>query len=289
MSSHLSHIGPMGNAGSSCAIDRKTTITHPNYFGGCRPGELAQSSIWAAVVACRAFFRSSSRSPAAADFAFSRASTANAISRSLNDIVCLKRRRICMACFFPSEEGGSAIGVLITDVSHDPFGDEISVRAYDGDASPLFAASGGTMRKRLKMLRQCRESLWSLWYLGTSRFAGARLACNRTLDLGGQHLVVLGEPAEQFAFLGIGCQIADDFALGDLHAQLLEMRLHVLHDEAHLFRGLLRRRIGPVVQVGGGFGLTDFLKRQFALRTRRQEVRLLPFFFAECLQSFLKR
>jgi hypothetical protein len=52
---------------------------------------------------------------------------ANSASRCWSVIFCLKRRRCCMACTFPSEEGGSATGVLITGISHYPGCDENSV------------------------------------------------------------------------------------------------------------------------------------------------------------------
>jgi len=100
-----------------------------SYFGGCNPVESSQSSIWAAVSACWAFLRSISRSgPGRSLLACSRTSFAHAESRSQREIRCLKRRRLNMAHSFPPEEGGSAIGVLITDRSQGLGGDTKSMR-----------------------------------------------------------------------------------------------------------------------------------------------------------------
>jgi hypothetical protein len=61
------------------------------YFGGRNPGELAHSSIWDAMSACRAFFRSASCSgPGRSCEAFCLISLANEARRSFKEIVCLK-------------------------------------------------------------------------------------------------------------------------------------------------------------------------------------------------------
>ena len=56
------------------------------------------------------------------------------------------------------------------------------------------------------------------------------LLVNRLFYQGRKHLVMLGELSEQFAFLGIGCQIADDLAFSYLQLKLLQVCPHVLHD-----------------------------------------------------------
>jgi len=93
-----------------------------SFFGDRLPGELSQSSIWAAASTFRAFFKTASRTgPLGSSFAWSRRLCASSTSRSLSGFVCLKRRRLMiMACSFPLEEGGSATGVLITDDCHVP-------------------------------------------------------------------------------------------------------------------------------------------------------------------------
>src|SRR5579863_8432299 len=66
------------------------------YFGGCKPGELAHSSIWDAVSARWALLRRSSLSGPGRSFeTFSLTSLANEARRSFREIVCLSRRR-CM-------------------------------------------------------------------------------------------------------------------------------------------------------------------------------------------------
>ena len=68
------------------------------HFGGCNPGELTQSSTWAAVSARRALLSMSSRArPSGMRAALLRVSLANAARRSFKEIACLKRRRTCMA------------------------------------------------------------------------------------------------------------------------------------------------------------------------------------------------
>src|ERR1700743_195041 len=65
-----------------------------SYFGGRRPGELAQSSRREAVSARRAFFRSASfSSPDRRREALSRSSVAKEFNRSLRDVVWSRRGR----------------------------------------------------------------------------------------------------------------------------------------------------------------------------------------------------
>jgi hypothetical protein len=94
---------------SGCSF---TTEPSGPFFGGRRPGELSQSSIWAAVSRWRALLKAESRrGPQGSNLAPSRKLWASSRSRSLSGFVCLKRRLGITARSFPLEEGGSATAI----------------------------------------------------------------------------------------------------------------------------------------------------------------------------------
>jgi hypothetical protein len=99
------------------------------HLGGCEPGERSHSIICEPFAACRARRSVASRTtPCGSKPACSRRRLASSESRCSKVSVCLKSRRSNMARSFPSEEGGSAAGVLITEKSHDPNCDARTVR-----------------------------------------------------------------------------------------------------------------------------------------------------------------
>jgi len=92
----------------------------------------------APVSACRAFRSTASRTgPGGSSLACSRRCLASSARRSSSDGFCLKRRRFCMRCSFPLEEGGSATGVLITDRYLEPCGDKETMPEPAGGYVPF--------------------------------------------------------------------------------------------------------------------------------------------------------
>ena len=114
-SSSLPSLPPVCCAGAMrppCSGSSFTTGPSGLFFGGRRPGELSQSSIWAAVSRCRALLKAESRrGPQGSNLGPSRKLRASSRSRSLSGFVCLKRRLGITARSFPLEEGGSATAI----------------------------------------------------------------------------------------------------------------------------------------------------------------------------------
>jgi hypothetical protein len=72
--------------------------------------------------------------PGESDLAFERRRVASSARRRSRDVVCLVRRRRCMALApVQRKEAGARDGVLITDKCRGPRGDGLSLRLLTGE------------------------------------------------------------------------------------------------------------------------------------------------------------